>query len=228
MDSAGFLAHLRTELDSFRACLDGDLTAPIQHCGDWTLRDLADHLGGGNFWVATAVTENRNGDHPSAPEDPAALLPWFDESCVAMLSGLEADPDAAAWTFHPPHNVGFWQRRRCMETLIHRWDAEHALGIRRPMVPELAGEGVLEVFEVMVGRMIVRGLKKEPEVGVRFVASDSGAKWVYGPGEPIAEVSGSAEDLVLLLWGRRAFDDGAFDISGDWERAGSALASMTP
>jgi hypothetical protein len=56
MDSAGYLAHLRRELGVFEACLSGDLSAPVTHCGDWTLYDLADHLGGGNLRAAAAVT----------------------------------------------------------------------------------------------------------------------------------------------------------------------------
>lgn len=52
-----YLAHLRQELAAFEARLGGDLSAPVEHCGDWTLYDLASHLGGGNLWAAAAVTE---------------------------------------------------------------------------------------------------------------------------------------------------------------------------
>jgi mycothiol maleylpyruvate isomerase-like protein len=67
MDSAGYLVHLRRELSSFRACLAADLSAPVEHCGDWTLYDLADHLGQGNLWAATAVTEQRGDYEGPAP-----------------------------------------------------------------------------------------------------------------------------------------------------------------
>jgi hypothetical protein len=40
------MSHLRAELETFAACLDGDLSAPVEHCGAWRLYDLADHLGG--------------------------------------------------------------------------------------------------------------------------------------------------------------------------------------
>jgi hypothetical protein len=59
VDSAWFLRHLRGELDTFRDCLGGDLSVRIEHCGEWTLYDLADHLGGSNLWAAVAVTEQR-------------------------------------------------------------------------------------------------------------------------------------------------------------------------
>src|SRR3954451_23454331 len=55
VDSVAFLAHLRKDFDAFEACLSGDLTAPVEHCGDWTLRDLAEHLGRSSLWAAVAI-----------------------------------------------------------------------------------------------------------------------------------------------------------------------------
>lgn len=141
MDSASLLHHLHDELDAFRACLDGDLSLPIEHCGGWTLHDLAEHLGSSNLWAAAAVTE-QHGDHPatSAPRDPAELRQWFEGTSQTLLKALGRDPASRAWTFHPPHTVGFWQRRRALEALVHRWDAEHAQGGARPLDPVLAGK----------------------------------------------------------------------------------------
>ncbi|SFC01781.1 maleylpyruvate isomerase family mycothiol-dependent enzyme [Streptomyces aidingensis] len=205
MDSAAYLGHLRRELDAFRACLaGGELSAPVETCGEWTLLDLAGHLGGQNLWVATAVTERR-GDYRAGPppRERAALLAWYDTTCAAMLEALSGDPAAEAWTFHPPHTIGFWQRRRALETLIHRWDAEHALGgPAGPPDPALAADGVAEVFEIMAPRQIVRGRAAEPVRALRVAATDTDGSWTYGPGEPVATVSGPAGDLLLLLWGR--------------------------
>jgi hypothetical protein len=41
MDSAGYLGHWRGDLGAFAKCLAGDLAAPVESCGDWTLYDLA-------------------------------------------------------------------------------------------------------------------------------------------------------------------------------------------
>lgn len=57
-----------------------------------------------------------------------------EENSTTLLMALDTDPNANAWTFHPPHTVGFWQRRRALKALIHRWDAENALGITRQLV----------------------------------------------------------------------------------------------
>src|SRR5450759_3611533 len=103
MDSAGYLAHLRRDLGAFEACLAADLAAPVGHCGDWTLADLAGHLGQGNLWAAAAVTQKR-GDYqaPAAPRDPAALARWFGDTSGVLLAALDTDPSASAWTLAPP------------------------------------------------------------------------------------------------------------------------------
>ncbi|MQA97240.1 MAG: maleylpyruvate isomerase family mycothiol-dependent enzyme, partial [Streptosporangiales bacterium] len=141
MDVPAYLSHLRSELDALAACLGGDLSAPVRHCGDWSLYDLADHVGNQNLWVVAAVTEG-HGKHRGSPppREPAAPEAWFAGTAGRLLATLDADPATPAWTFQPPHTVGFWQRRRALETLIHRWDAQRALGAAEALDPELAAD----------------------------------------------------------------------------------------
>ncbi|GAA3473462.1 maleylpyruvate isomerase family mycothiol-dependent enzyme [Nonomuraea roseola] len=225
MDSQDLLFHLHRELVAFRACLDVDLEAPIEHCGDWTLRDLAEHLGGSNLWAAVAVTERR-GDYvaPAAPRDRDGLLRWFDHASVTLLEALAGDPSAEAWTFHPPGTVGFWRRRRCLEALVHRWDAENALGTAGILDPELASEGVTEVFDTIAPRQVVRGRTRPPGCAVRLDATDTGSSWTYGPGAPVAKVSGTADHLLLMLWGRLPMTDEVLVWEGDSDAGLRALA----
>jgi uncharacterized protein (TIGR03083 family) len=212
MDSAGYLGHLRQEFAAFGACLaGGDLSAPVKHCGDWTLYDLADHLGGGNLWTAAGVTEQR-GDYqaPAAPRDPAALATWFSGTCAVLLDALDADPAAPAWTIAPPPTVGFWQRRRCLETVIHRWDAQNAAGTPAGLDPGLADDGVAEVVDVMAPRQVRLGRTSRP--GARgppgchrhAVAAGPGFRGAgrHGPGR----CRGSAAVAVGTASGRRSGD----------------------
>ncbi|HUA31194.1 MAG TPA: maleylpyruvate isomerase family mycothiol-dependent enzyme [Streptosporangiaceae bacterium] len=224
MDAAAYLSHLRSDLAAFEACLGGDLAAPVAHCGRWTLYDLADHLGGGNLWAAAAVTERR-GDLEAAPgpRDPAALAAWLSGTGAVLLAALDADPDAPAWTIAPPPTVGFWQRRRCMETLIHRWDAEHAVAAGGFIDPALADDGVAEVVDTMLPRQIRLGRTHPPPHAVRLTATDTGSSWLLGPGDPVAAVEGTAAGLLLVLWGRLAADDPALSWSGDREQGRAAL-----
>lgn len=222
MDSAVYLAHLRREFRAFEACLAGDLSARVTHCGHWTLYDLADHLGQGNMWAAVAVTDKHGGyDGPAAPRDRAALTSWFRGTCGTLLAAL--DPSSSAWTIAPPPTVRFWQRRRCLETLIHRWDAEHALGAAGPVDPALAADGVAEVVDTMVPRQVRLGRTAALPHAVRLRAGDTGSSWILGPGEPVATMDATAATLLLVLWGRLSAEDPAVTWNGDRHKA---LASL--
>jgi uncharacterized protein (TIGR03083 family) len=220
MDSPDFMAHLGSDLSAFETYLTEDLSAPVEHCGDWTLRDLAEHLGRSNLWAAIAVTEGR-GDY-RAPAAPEELVEWFRGTATTLLEALDRDPSTPAWTFRPPHTVGFWQRRRCLETLVHRWDAEHALGITGHLDTALSGEGVAEVFDTMAPRQIDRGRADPPSHAIRLTATDTGQSWTYGPGTPVATISATAETLLLMLWGRVRSDADTITWDGD-RTAGQAI-----
>ena len=225
MDSASYLAHLRRDFSAFEACLAGDLSAPVEHCGDWRLYDLADHLGEGNMWAALAVTEKR-GDYeaPAAPRDQVALTRWFRDTCGVLLAALDTDPATSAWTIAPPPTVGFWQRRRCLETLIHRWDAEHALGMPGRLDPALAADGIAEVADIMAPRQVRLGRATAPRHAVRLRAGETGSSWTLGPGEPVATIGGTAANLLLLLWGRLSPDDPSITWDGDRQNAQGTLS----
>ncbi|MFD6302626.1 maleylpyruvate isomerase family mycothiol-dependent enzyme, partial [Streptomyces sp. NPDC060223] len=54
-------------------------------------------------------------------------------------------------------------------------------------------------------------------------ATDTGSTWTYGPGDPVAVLSGTAENLLLTLWGRRLPRiDGALTWEGD-QQAGQRV-----
>ena len=191
---------LSDELAAFHDCLGHDLAAPVEHCGEWTLRDLAEHLGQGNLWAATAVTEQHGKHRP--PPAPADIAGWFADTARILTETLMADPATPAWTFFPPYTVGFWRRRRCLETLVHRWDAQHALGMASRLEPALCGDGIAEVIEVFVPRQVQRGRTAAPEAAVRLTATDLDSSWLLGPGEPVATLTGDAQELMLALWNR--------------------------
>lgn len=224
-----FLAILREKLSEFGELITpgADLSTPVPSCGDWSLYDLIDHVGQGNLWVAMAVAEGR-GDFRGepAPVDPAELRAWYDGTAKAIVAALSVDPETPAWTFTSqlPRTVGFWQRRRAQETLMHLWDAQDALGTAEAFDPELAGDGITEVFELFAPRMIKRGLATEPEVALRVRATDTGQNWTYGPGTPVAEIAGTASNLLLTLWQRKPAEDAALAWQGNWAAGTRVLA----
>ncbi len=225
MDPASYLTHLRHDFATFEACLAGDLSAPVEHCGRWTLYDLANHLGQGNMWAAVAVTDH-HGDHegPAAPRNREALAAWFRDTCGVLLAALDTDPLTSAWTIAPPPTAGFWQRRRCLETLVHRWDAEHALGITGQIDPALAEDGIAEVVDTIAPRQVRLGRASAPRQAIRLRAGDTESSWILGTGEPVATIDATAATLLLLLWGR--VPAGAPAISWDGDRR-QALATLS-
>lgn len=224
-----FLAILREQLSAFGELItpDVELSAPVPHCGDWTFYDLADHVGQGNLWVVTAVAEGR-GDFQGepAPKDAVELRAWYDASASAMVETLSVDPATPAWTFTSamPRTVGFWQRRRALETLVHVWDGHNTFGTPEAFDPAIASDGVSEVFELFAPRMIKRGLATEPEVALGLRSTDTGQSWTYGPGEPVAELTGTSSDLLLALWQRKDAEDPALHWKGNWAAGKRVLA----
>lgn len=178
---------------------------------------------------------------PPATEGADALADWYAPLAEGMLETFsETDPGAPAWTFGGPGSASFWLRRQLHETALHRWDLEHALGgpaATTPLPEDVAVDTVEEFCSEMYPRTAasrpalpvtirLRAVLHAPEglatgaepVGATALGSD--LEWVLpgadGTGE--VEVSGSAESLALLLWGRvPAFEPG-LEIAGD--RAG--------
>ncbi|MEU1207123.1 maleylpyruvate isomerase family mycothiol-dependent enzyme [Nocardia sp. NPDC005825] len=224
-----FLAVVREKLYEFGELItpEVELSAPVPSCGDWTFYDLVDHVGQGNLWVTAAVLEQR-GDFQGepAPKDVVGLRTWYDGTAKAMIDALSVDPETPAWTFtsQMPRKVGFWQRRRAQETLMHLWDGQDALGTAEAFDPALASDGVTEVFELFAPRMIKRGLASEPTAAISVRATDTGDSWTYGPGAPAAELSGTASDLLLALWARKELDDAALSWQGNWAAGKQVLA----
>ncbi|MFE9823366.1 hypothetical protein ACFYSH_14620 [Streptomyces sp. NPDC005791] len=68
-----------------------------------------------------------------------------------------------------------------------------------------------------------------PRHAFRLRATDTSRTCTFGPGEPVAEISGTAERLLLMLWGRPSADDASISWSGDRAAGAAALAGpLTP
>ncbi len=204
LDHAGRLEHLRAEVEAFRQCLAGDLSAPVAACPGWDVAALATHLGRVHRWATAAL---RSDDEPAFPPRPGSvpLATWYAEGAAALLGELAArDPAQPCWTLWPPAVVGFWARRQALETLVHRWDAQTALGHPAAIAPDLAADGVGEVVDVMLPRQVALG--RQPALSAALELRAGEHSWVVGDGER-AVLTAPAADLLLLLWKRRTLSD---------------------
>lgn len=237
---------LSDEVDRFRtAAAHGPLDAAVSTCPGWSLDTLVEHLGTVHGWAAAIV--RAGGERVARRDIPAwdgeDLLQWYAGRASALLASLEeVDPQAAAWAFGmAPPIAAFWSRRQLMETAIHRVDAELAIGTppySLDVVPDLAAEGVAEVFEVMTPRVVENG-PGVPDLSEPLLvrATDVDRGWLLEPvagqaptirppraasGRP-TEVRGPAAALFLRLWKRPG--GGELTVSGDQDVVDRFLAS---
>ncbi|MFF6807809.1 maleylpyruvate isomerase N-terminal domain-containing protein [Streptomyces sp. NPDC012616] len=77
------------------------------------------------------------------PERQEEYPDWLTHSATVAAEAFAAtDPDLPTWAWGGDQHARFWARRMLFETLLHRVDAELALG-RRPTVDRpLAVDGV--------------------------------------------------------------------------------------
>ncbi len=174
------------------------------------------------------------------PEQAAEYADWVAGGVPAVGAVLRAtDPQAAMWAWGEDQHARFWARRMLFETFVHRVDAESAVGLESDIDPVLAADGVDEflvnlpyagVFAPAVAKL--RGTGETIAFQCADAAGGTGEQWrvrlepdgfrlapragaADAPSEAQAVVRGRAADLLLLLYGRRSYEETAFDVSGE-------------
>jgi uncharacterized protein (TIGR03083 family) len=213
-------AESRRMVDTIAAL---DLEARVPTTPEWTVRDLAHHIGEVQwYWgenVRAQDANMRSGASLTAFPEDSDLLAWLGWCTYSLVSALrEVGPDAPCWAWWPePHTAGAVGRHQAQEISVHRWDAEGVTGAPAPLHPGLADDGVPEFIEIMVGE----DLASLPGA-VTLTATDTGASWRVagsgsGPGGEraarVSELRASASDLVLMLYRRLPVPDAA--VEGD-------------
>jgi uncharacterized protein (TIGR03083 family) len=192
-----------------------DLEVRVPSCPEWSVRDLAHHIGVEQWYWAENVrhqnAEERAGAELTALPEDSDLLAWLGWCTYSLLGALrDAGPDAPCWTWWPePHTSGAVGRHQAQEVAVHRWDAEGVAGASVPLRPQLAEDGVPEFIEIMVGSDV-----SSLPGAVTLTASDTGASWRVDGGAAtrasrVSELRASASDLVLMLYRRLPVPDDA-------------------
>jgi uncharacterized protein (TIGR03083 family) len=198
-----------------------DLDAIVPSCPEWSVRDLAHHIGVVQwYWAqnvrAGDVEHHSGGELTPLPVD-ADLQAWLGWCTYSLLQALrEAGPDAPCWTWWAsPRTAGAVSRHQAQEVAVHRWDAEGVSGSSRPLAPALAADGVPEFVEIMIGDG-ARSLSGT----VTLTATDTGASVSVGGKRGSATATGrtaelraTESDLVLMLYRRLPVPDA--DVVGD-------------
>ncbi|QEU91275.1 maleylpyruvate isomerase family mycothiol-dependent enzyme [Streptomyces kanamyceticus] len=217
-----------------------DLATPVPGCPGWTLLDLVRHAGSVQRWFAVLLRQSVQ--EPPRSRDVDLRLPasddgwpdWLLEGAAEAADVFGAmDPDAPMWTWGADGHARFWVRRMLFETLVHRVDAEAALGLPSTIDPALAADGVDEfLVNLPFATPFAPGVARLRGTGetIRFHRTDAPGDWlvrlapdgfravrddVRADVTPTATVGGPAAELLLLLYGRTDRAAAAFEVAGD-------------
>ncbi|MGY1814033.1 maleylpyruvate isomerase family mycothiol-dependent enzyme [Blastococcus sp. SYSU D00820] len=228
MSPDDLLAHLAAEQDRFLGlATTADPHRPVAACAPWTVADLLAHLTGIHRWAAVCAALRPTAD---LPDDEAFAAPAgageYARAAADLRAALTADPQRPCATLTGPGTASWWARRQLHETLVHRWDLESALGGAAELDPRIAADCVAEVVDTMQPRQMRLGRMPALRDGIRLQAP--GREWLVGE-QAVAEVTGPAPALALLLWRRIPLDDRRLAVTGDRAAAAAALAlPLTP
>lgn len=225
MEPSDYVLALEREAVSFGSLLGpDDLERAVPSCPGWTLRDLAQHLGGVHRWAAHAVRHG-SAEQPAVSLPPAEVRGWFEQGAADLVRTLQScPPEQPCWTFGEPRTVRFWMRRQALETALHRADAAAALGHPVAITDRLAVDGLAEVVTMFAPRQLRLGRCEAGPERIELRCA-SGSTFVLDlssgvePRDPDAIVFGSAEALLLLLWGRIFLADQRLRVTGSWAAA---------
>jgi uncharacterized protein (TIGR03083 family) len=112
------------------------------------------------------------------------------------------------------------------EAVVHRWDVEAARGKEHLIAPEIAADGIDEYLDAFV-QVSRAGHNAPPGPTINFQCSDRGDLWwldlsdqggrvvTREPRQAAVQICGTAEQLLLFIWGRLPAPAAGVDISGD-------------
>ena len=244
-------AEITVSTAALAALIDGaDLTRPVPSCPDWTLRQLATHVGRVHRWVAEIVRTQSAESIPFRsvpdgrfPDDPGQQPGWLTAGAGRLTAELSQAGPGPVWAHGEQRPPGFWIRRMAHETAVHRADGELATGVVPVIEPDIAADGIDEWLTVMSvphpGEPDARlaGLSPGQKLHVHAGDVPSGqGEWLvsHGPdgievrrehGKGDAALRGPASGLLLVLTRRLSPAQAGAEVLGDPEVLQNWLAA---
>jgi len=178
---------LVAEADRFGTAIAG--AAPdtrVPTCPEWTLRDLACHVGVAYHKSAAIIASRPTGYVPfeavTIDDPPAfeALGGWLHdgaERLVAAVAEVGAETPTSTWT--PDRRAGFWTRRLTHETVVHRADAAFATGRPYDVDADLAAAAAVvpAAGSGAKGRRLERPPRSRPRATANSDQAAQGPLW---------------------------------------------------
>jgi uncharacterized protein (TIGR03084 family) len=212
--------------------------------GGWTVADHVIQLALLDEAATLAVTapqrfathaRGRRGGGPSAPGDVDAragsrpapgLLRWLGRTQRALVKAYRTvDATHRVPWYGTELDAGAVLAARLTETWAHGWDLATMLGAQWPPTDRLRPVADLAVRSL--GPSFEQLERPAPTVPVRIELTGPGGElWTWGREHARDRVTGAAEDLCLVLTGRRRVTEVALDVSGvvvgEWLAIGRA------
>jgi uncharacterized protein (TIGR03083 family) len=234
-------AEINGSTATLAGLIDGaDLTQAVPSCPDWTLRQLATHVGRAHRWAGEIVATRSAEFIPfravpdgRLPDDPRRHAGWLREGAQRLIAAVREAGTDPVWAFARMRPASFWARRMAHETAMHRADAEITVG-RAPVIDaSIAADGIDEwlSFEDLLDGGQEARLDALADGGLLHIHStDEGlgeaGEWLVrrtgeritvtrGHGKGDAAIRGPASALLLVLVRRLALDDAPVQIIGD-------------
>ena len=241
-----YLIHLNADYQLLASAIP-EVPVDVPGCPGWSTNDLAKHMAHVYLHQAFVVeTGNKAEDKEHlAPyprtDDVMEFMSWGFAAITKALEVSRAERKTWSW-HHSDFSVDFWFRRMAHETVIHRIDAQQAVGTVSKIDEALAIDGVDEVLDFLP---LMGSWPEVPNVDfgiVSIVASTKNGSKVWDlhftdqattvsaadQPNPAARlvISGDAEAMDLYLWGRIDSSDPRISITGEGEETFKQLMQV--
>jgi len=230
-----YISIISEETSRIVNAYERDRHAAVPWSDRWTVGTVARHVGGTHHVVAEVVRGRPDADFglfadlQTPPKDSPEFVAWFRSgtaSLLEQLSNVPADDECWSW-FAPGRRVGWWARRMAFEAVVHRADTDTAQGQEFSVAPQIAADGIDEFLDVVVAAS--RAAQDAPAgPTVAFECSDRSDRWWLdlseqggrivsrSPRGGSVRIRGTAEQLLLIVWGRLPVSDAVgVEVSGD-------------
>jgi uncharacterized protein (TIGR03083 family) len=232
-----YLSIISEESSRIVGAYELDRRAAIPWSDRWTVATVARHVASTHHVVAEIISGRPEADFGLfadlhiPPKDSPEFADWSRSGTAALLEQLSSvPPDEECWSwFEPGRCVSWWARRMAFEAVVHRWDTDAAQGNQFSIASDIAADGIDEYLDVFVAASrAAKDALAGPIMG--FECSERSDRWsldLSGQGERIVRrepaddsvrIHGTAEQLLLILWGRIAASDASgVEVSGEAE-----------
>jgi uncharacterized protein (TIGR03083 family) len=231
-------AEIEASTETLAGLVHGsDLTRQVPTCPDWTLRQLATHVGRAHRWAAEIVSTRsaefipfRQVPDGRIPDDPALHAPWLRAGAARLIEVVTEAGSDPVWTFDGPRPASFWARRMAHETAVHRADAQITAGREPQFDPVIAADGIDEWLGSMSGigapdprvdalpdGAVLHVHVTDEGVDGEWLVRRDGDSVTVQPGHAKGDVvvRGPAGRVLLVLLRRVPADDPQVEVLGD-------------